>query len=314
MSEEQFRTFLEKKMIEVHQLSEDESKTMVSNILLGKKKVENGHYCILEMKEDVDLVEMVFYKRVNNIWKENKEANEMYKDNFALSLNNSICFNNLSCFDPTDYQDICEDSKDRKKQLQYKLIQEMMNEYKHVHSRTKNEYKDIVMDCEFYLKRLRNVYEKRRYEYSVQNNQIASEYDKMEDIVVSPHSGLRDEIMGIKDFEQKQDKLFSFIKNYCRQPFQAIGEHPYWLYCKETQTKLLPLFLHTLNLAYHGKENYSYAMEIICQKQGALSDDESAKLSLYISLASLFSFHILLTRLKKTISTKSISSFISRIQ
>ena len=281
MSEEQFRTFLEKKMIEVHQLSEDESKTMVSNILLGKKKVENGHYCILEIKEDIDLVEMVFFKRVNNIWKENKEANEMYKDNFTLSLNNSICFNNLSCFDPTDYQDICEDSKDRKKQLQYKLIQEMMNEYKHVHSRTKNEYREIVMDCEFYLKRLRNVYEKRRYEYSVQNNQIASEYDEMEDIVVSPYGGLRDEILGIKDFEQKQDKLFSFIKNYCRQPFQAIGEDPYWLYCKETQTKLLPLFIHTLNLAYHGKENYSYTMEIICQKQGALSDDEGAWVDKY---------------------------------
>ena len=281
MSEEQFRSFLEKKMMEIHQLSKDESKIMVSNILLGKKKVENGHYCILEIKEDFDLVKMIFYKRVNNIWKENKEANEMYKDNFSLSLNNSICFDNLSCFDPTDYQDVCEDSKDRKKQLQYKLIQEMMDEYKHIHSRTKNEYKQIVMECEFYLKRLRSVYEKRRYQYSVQNNQIATEYDEMENIMTSPHSGLRDEILGIKDFEQKQDKLFFFIKNYCRQPFQAIDEDPFWLYCKETQTKLLPLFIHTLNNAYHGKENYSYTMEIICQKQGALSDDEGAWVDKY---------------------------------
>ena len=281
MSEQQFRSFLEKKMMEVHQLSQDETKIMVSNILLGKKKVENGHYCILEIKEEVDDVRITFYKRINNIWKENKEANEMYKDNFSLSINNSICFNNLSCFDPTDYQDVCEDSKDRKKQLQKELIQEMMNEYKHIHSRTKNEYKDIVMECEFYLKRLRNVYEKRRYQYSVKNNHIASEYDEMEDILVSPHSGLRDEILGIKDFEQKQEKLFSFIKTYCRESFKGIGEDPYWLYCRETQTKLLPLFLHTLNQAYHKKENYSYTMEIICQKQGALSDDEGSWVDKY---------------------------------
>uniref|UniRef100_A0A6C0EG72 Uncharacterized protein n=1 Tax=viral metagenome TaxID=1070528 RepID=A0A6C0EG72_9ZZZZ len=276
MSQQQFISFLEKKMMEVHQLSEDESKTMVSNILLGKKKVENGHYCILETKDNMDGVGMIFYKRVNNTWKENKEANEMYQDNYSLSLNNSICFNNFSCFDPTDYQDVCEDSNDRKKQLQLQLIQEMMNEYKHVHARTKSEYKEIVMECEFYLKRLRNVYEKRRYHYSVKNNQIASEYDEMDGNLISPHVGLRDEIRGIKDFEKKQDKIFSFIKNYCRQPFQAIGEDPYWLYCKETQLPLLPLFIHTLNLAYHGKENYIYAMEIICQKQGALSDDEGS--------------------------------------
>ena len=281
MSDEQFRTFLENKMKEVHQLQEEEAEKMASNIIQGKKKVENGNYCILEMKDgDID-VKMVFYKRVNNVWKENEEANKMYQDNFSLSFNNSICFNNLSCFDPTDYQDVCEDSNDRKKQLQGELIREMMNEYKHIHSKTKNEYKSIVEDCEFYLKRVRSVYEKKRYQYSLLNNKLASQYDAMEDIIVSPHSGLRDEIMGIKDFEQKQDKLFSFIKNYCRQPFQAIGEDPYWLYCKETQTKLLPLFLHTLNLAYHGKENYSYAMEIICQKQGALSDDESAWVDKY---------------------------------
>uniref|UniRef100_A0A6C0LTK7 Uncharacterized protein n=1 Tax=viral metagenome TaxID=1070528 RepID=A0A6C0LTK7_9ZZZZ len=276
MSAEQFTSFLEKKMMEVHQLSHDASKSMVTTIMNGKKKVENGHFCLLETIPDDYNIQNTFYKRINDEWKEDKEASKIYSDNYSLSLKNSVCTTNLPCFDPTDYSDICEDSGDRRKQLQSKLIDDMMNEYKHIHSKTKGEYKLIVEECEFYLARRRKVNEKKRFIYSIYHNELAAEYDATTQPDKSPHLATRDSVLGIRDFAEKQEKLRIFIHNYCRKPFKEIKEDPYWLYCKETQTPLLPMFLETLNQTYIKGENYVYMLEIICQQQGALSDDESA--------------------------------------
>merc|ERR1711871_287403 len=62
MTPEQFQTYLESKIKEVHQLSEEDSIEMVKNILNGKKKVNNGDFCILETISDkTELIDLQFY-------------------------------------------------------------------------------------------------------------------------------------------------------------------------------------------------------------------------------------------------------------
>ena len=277
MTPEQFQTYLESKIKEVHELSEEESIEMVKNILNGKKKVQNGDFCILEtVSEESELIDLKFYKRINNNWTYDEEINKKYKNNFDLNFNTGICTTKLPCFEiDNSYTDMCNDSNDKKKQLQSKFINEMMNEYKHIQSKTKNEYKFIIEKCELQLKYKRTISEKYLYKYSEYNNRLAEEYEENPNLIVSPHVKLRDQIFNIKNFETLHEELNLFIKTYCRNPYKELKEDIYWLYCKESQVPLLPIFWHRLNQAYVKNENYLYTLEKICQKQGRLSDDES---------------------------------------
>lgn len=71
------------------------------------------------------------------------------------------------------------------------------------------------------------------------------------------------------------DELNLFINNHCRHPYKELDENEYWLYCKDSQVPLLPIFWYRLNQAFIKNENYLFVLEKICQKQGRLSDDES---------------------------------------
>ena len=159
MSPSQFKTFLEVKMKEVYQLTDEESQSMVKNILDGKKKVLSGDYCVLEVLSEQDETLVIrFFKRVNDNWEEDKEMNEKMKNNYGLSINNDACLNKLPCYEPEySFLDVCNDSNDKKKELQRKFIHEMMEEYSHIHSKTKNEFKFIVEDNEMRLKKKKKI-------------------------------------------------------------------------------------------------------------------------------------------------------------
>ena len=58
---------------------------------------------------------------------------------------------------------------------------------------------------------------------------------------------------------------------FTRKP-QA-NENEYWLYCNETNSKLLPLFIYTLANTFLQNGDYMYQVDLICTKQGTISDD-----------------------------------------
>ena len=76
--------------------------------------------------------------------------------------------------------------------------------------------------------------------------------------------------MGEVDFAKKQN-IINFVLKFTREAYKT--EDQYWLYCKNTNTKLLPKFINDLAQVYISKLNYKNELDLICAKQGTLSDD-----------------------------------------
>ena len=95
----------------------------------------------------------------------------------------------------------------------------------------------------------------------------------MVDILHSPYMDLRDKIIDQEDFVKKQGDILRFIDYYCREPLQDVEriEDQYWYYCKETNTKLLPIVCGILAKAFF-ENNYGEKLKELCN-YGKMSDD-----------------------------------------
>jgi hypothetical protein len=63
-------------------------------------------------------------------------------------------------------------------------------------------------------------------------------------VKVSPYAKVRDIILGEQDFIKKQNNIIRFVEKFARSHKE--GENIHWLYCVETDEKLLPVFLYEL--------------------------------------------------------------------
>ena len=94
------------------------------------------------------------------------------------------------------------------------------------------------------------------------------------DIPVSPHEKVRDLILGVPDFAKRQTFIEKFVTLYTHPANE--GQDEWWLYCNQTDIKLLPSFIPTLANAYTQGENYTEVVRQICAQRGTLSDDGEA--------------------------------------
>jgi len=67
-----------------------------------------------------------------------------------------------------------------------------------------------------------------------------------EDIITSPFVKIRDTILGQSDIVKRNTDIVKFVKKATRTHIESLDESPYWLYCIETNTQLLPTFISTL--------------------------------------------------------------------
>jgi len=80
----------------------------------------------------------------------------------------------------------------------------------------------------------------------------------------SPYQYMFDKILMIDNAEDKK----KYIKVFC-ELYTIEGKDPYWLYCIETNQKLVPLFIK--KLAY--SNNYNETIQQICFEQGTQQDE-----------------------------------------
>jgi hypothetical protein len=98
------------------------------------------------------------------------------------------------------------------------------------------------------------------------------------DIIISPHMKLRDLVLGQDDFVKKQYDICRFTETYCREPMvYNLDENQNWLYCKDTNTKLFPVSIHTLAKTFISGGDYSRKLDELCHAVGVESDDGDAE-------------------------------------
>ena len=220
-----------------------------------KRKVEEGDLCILEIDEKI-----TYYKRTNNFWVLDATINESYfKDKTKLLCNtNQLCISsNVEC-----------ETKDNKQTQQNK---EHLNR---VLTSIEIEQKEKTKDTEeklikhFNHARSSLVFKIKETIFGLNNIKLKlnNEYVLLEK-VESPHFKLLNAILSQNDFSKKQNDIIKFERLYT-----VPGEDIYVRNCKDTNTKLFPVFLSILAEAFNAGK-YTEALDQICKEQGVISDD-----------------------------------------
>ena len=302
MDEELFFDFLVENLVAKHSCMEEKAPELAKTLISGKKQVENGHYCLVEifpkLKEGQDRSKMskseleqleseeqltkktAYYKRINDTWiLDDSLSDYSFSNNNELFCNISkYCFKNRinkQC-EPLNYV-----------QARYRDFtkQSLLNEFQERFSMTMEELeKKIEKYVDVYANQIRKLYRNRVLNEHKYNNiayQI-SNYADDKPIVLSPYLDIRDKILATMDYAKKQNYVCLFVDNFCREPLvENLKEDPNWFYCKKTNTKLFPHSIYELAKLFIEKDNDETLKEFIFKKYGTESDDGEAIVDKY---------------------------------
>lgn len=293
-SEEEFADFLEEVLMQKHEIPPKLCKEIAMDMMNGKKLVRDGEYAVVEIKpepktlrleENMDEKEkrdmameanvrrkIAYYKRVRNEWVVDEEVDEnAFLDNNDLFCNmNKLCFRNQKA-------DNCENMSEAQKRLKKLAKQKLLNEFDdRFDISTEHIQEDRKEKVEKSMKFLKSM---NLYQYIQRHKYAIKEYDigrlaKDVNIVRSPYLQVRDKILGQGDFVKTQSDILRFVEMFCRDPMsEQLGEDSYMLYCRETNTPLLPTFMWELAQAFVSTDTYLEKLGEIIRKQGTISDD-----------------------------------------
>ena len=262
---------LVKKYTSIDDLEKDNGKE-ITNLDYGEntdeRMVNNGDYAVLIVNDRAD-----YFRRDDNMWIKDSDIRDKF-DGLEVTPT-TFCSMQENCFNKDDD---CVDKVEIKKTINERTINEIYDEFKN----TYGDQEDLLREKieELLLKSIENIDLLKRskqseiYKYNnlkeLIGESIITELDN-EAIISSPYERLRDIILGQNDFVKKQNDIQKFVMYFTRKP-QA-NENEYWLYCNETNSKLLPLFIYTLANTFLQNGDYMYQVDLICTKQGTISDD-----------------------------------------
>lgn len=278
------------------------SRELAESLIAGKKLIKDGEYALLEFRpklpanmdemniskadlkqmeiESNSLKKTQYYKRVKNQWINDHTIQEgAFVDNNTLFCNmRDVCFKDRN----TKQCDALPTAEERMKQLARKqIIKEFDGRFAESLDELKEGIKGALEQAMKDIKKTRILHE---IQQNKQNNYAfeLSKFVKVEELNQSPYVGLREFIFGQDDFVKKNIDIMRFVDMFCREPMAAeLDENPYWLYCKETNTKLLPAFHRDLAAVFVKGGNYQQKLDEICRRQGTLSDDGDAIVDLH---------------------------------
>jgi hypothetical protein len=281
LSTEEFILFLSEKLQKKYKYSAFDAEYTSETLINGFKKVMDNHYAVLLDENKVGSVES-YYVRKNNEWIEEKNIDpEVFMDD-----PDSLCLVQPNCLPSEGEVDEKCDSLDMNKDtIVGNALKQIMTQFDKNYQISKEE---LLNQLNQYLARYTQLFDKlediEKYNFYKYNNQQYQEGLKEiheSTAIQSPFNQLRDLILGQVDFVKKQNDILLFTNKFTRKyqedvPNIADGEleSPYWLYCKQSNTKLLPTFFYELASVYiQNNKNYDMTMNNIIKNQGVLSED-----------------------------------------
>ena len=263
MSKDEFKRFLINQLVENIGLTFENAERDAKAMIEKRKEVINGDYALLELMGEKNLI----YKREDNKWVKDVSLSE----NVFFDTNKFFCESKLKCY---DINDKCIDEPNAVKKIQKenlrKIIGEFDEEYRHdLHNIRKQIDAQYLYNLEN-INRIIFIEKEKKLKYNKIFLELGNSVDD-EELIQSPYEKLRDLILGQSDLVQKQAGLLQFALLYTRKPYPE--ENQYWLYCNQTNIKLIPSFLIRLAKTFTDVENYKKELDIICAEQGTISDD-----------------------------------------
>lgn len=284
MSQDEFIQFLTDKLQELYSsdINLEQAQDEAIAIVEGKQLVKDGDYAVLiqtdETTENAELdqtLSTVYFKRVMNKWEQDNSINS----NIFIDKNSNFCNIQSNCY---ENKNICKDNKFAQLSVKENLTSDIEKEINSGKMYSQKGRFDLIDDNIYYLQKSNKfIFDYKNLLLTKYNNQKVLIGDTSEDydVVVSPYSKLRNLILGQADFVKKQNDIIRFANTYTREPIEDEDEH--WMYCVETNTKLLPSFFVRLAEAFISGQNYNDEYEKVCAEQGTLSDDGNAWVDKY---------------------------------
>lgn len=289
-----FADFLSEVLVQKHDAPQKMSRETASDIIFGKKQIRDGEYAVVEIKPEPKMgldedglspnekremaieanlrKKVAYYRRVNKQWIVDQDVDE----NAFIDSNDLFC--NMSKFCLRDQKTKhCESLQDADKRLRSLASKKLSNEFDERFAISSQNVQDELKErIEKSMKQLKAL-ENFRHLKSYKTNYYAFElgrFAKKAEGIRSPYLSVREKILGQGDFVKRQSDILKFAELFCRDPMvEQLGENRYMLYCKDTNTPLLPTFFLELAQAFVTTNTYLEKLGEIVRKQGAISDD-----------------------------------------
>lgn len=288
-----FLEFLKENLVQKHECPEHLAGEMAMTLITGKKRVKDGEYAILEIrpelpksvdesslsekeKEEIqqksDIRKKVrYYRRIKNNWVHDDSIN----DEAFLDSNTLFCNLGKDCYKNPNTA-VCEKKEDSRDRISNITRNKMRDEFdKRVELSLSEIESELENKMNYFAKVLKKhmvLEEIREYRANHLAYQLGKQAGEME-LVKSRNESLLNLILSQDDFPKKQIDLIRFVEMFCRSPnTKNSDESPHWLYCRETNVKLLPLFLFDLANAF-SVGNYPDILAKIIHASGKISDD-----------------------------------------
>ena len=289
LSKEEFYTFLINEF--TPKMSEDAAEHMATTLINQAKSVKEGDYAILvsatNNDEDPIANALEYYVRYNDEWTLDNEVDSstfIKEDDVLCNLDYSCIYNST-----TKEENKCESVEVSKDTLVKNALKQIIDQFDTNYNISETELSSkLTKSYLHYLNTFDKLENMKKHQFLKYNNYQynlgLSVVDEIKDKVISPYSKLRDLIMGQNDFIKKQNDIVQFVSLYCYEGNSLVPnvndgemENIWWLYCNETNTKLLPKFHYMLASTFiKNNSKYDDVLNNLKRTIGKRSDDGDA--------------------------------------
>jgi len=291
MLPEKFKAFLEENLVQKHDCPRSIAAELAETLILGKKKIRDGEYAILEVKpelssllreedlsekekKEVQLEESVrtryeYYRRIKDHW----EQDETIDENAFYDTNTLFCNVDMKCM-KSPVLKTCDSLDQNEWRMKRTETRKTLDEFDRRFSISVDEMRrnleTEISESIRRIKKNRILEESLLYKYNLVAYEIGKYANPTDNLIESPYFRLKQLILSQEDFAKKQKDLCLFVDQFCREPMSdEHGENPHWLYCKETNVPLLEQSIYRLAQAFMAGEDYMYVLDRLCRDIGA---------------------------------------------
>lgn len=253
-------------------------------MISGKRIVINGEYCVLNAETEE---RSYYYRRVNDSWQRDESVSSSdFEDQKMICNLRKDC---TSIRDPkkkkskdANSNHVCSDVELAEALLEETAMEKLIQAFNIDLEISRSELLDVMQNNKNYRSwklsmlnwlnvSLRENKNNSKYIFALNH------YKRTDTDVTSPRVELLDKIMGDTNMVDKNRNISDFVYYMTRPANEQNGEDIHWLYCKETNIKLLPQFISELANAFNQSPTEYYSkVEELCATIGKLSDDGDA--------------------------------------
>ena len=285
LSPEEMIIFLTDQLTNKFKKDERTAAYMAETLVNRAKKVANGQYAMLTVSEgegsDTRVKALEYYVRKDDEWTKATDVDPQWfiKDTDILCNIQTDCL-----FKPSKTDEECESTEVTRDTLVSNALKQIMDQFDKNYRLSKDEFNKIVTTKAMYYDEIYSRIQKQKMDsllkYNMQQYNLGLEVsEELLSKVVSPYTKLRDLIIGQQDFVKKQYDILKFVEMYGRNgntemPNVHDGEmeSEWWVYCKDTDTKLMPQFRAILAYNFvNARDNYENVLNLLKQDIGGLS-------------------------------------------